>query len=185
MLVTNNRNIYKRAELLGFHGMERKVCDEFGNVDYIYDVVDIGWKYDISQINAAYCLADLEVLNNSIQRRREIAEIYDRELKDLKHVKLPNRDKNDVCFLYTVEIDKNRDHFANELKKRGVKVNVHYMPLHLTDYYKSKYSMKVFDFSVALGCFQRFMSLPIYPLMTDSDVRKVCEAVKEVSSEHI
>ncbi len=112
MLVTNNRNIYKRAELLGFHGMERKVCDEFGNVDYIYDVVDIGWKYDISQINAAYCLADLEVLNNSIQRRREIAEIYDRELKDLKHVKLPNRDKNDVCFLYTVEIDKNRDHFA-------------------------------------------------------------------------
>ncbi len=134
-----------------------------------------------SQIDAAYSLADLEVLDRTIKRRREIAETYDRELKDLKHVKLPNRDDSDVCFLYIVEIDKNRDHFANELKKRGVKVNVHYMPLHLTNYYKSKYSMKVFDYSVALGCFQRFMSLPIYPSMTDAEVKKVCSAVKEVS----
>jgi len=185
MLVTNDKSIYKRAKLLGFHGMEKKSCDRFGNVDYIYDVVDIGWKYDISQLNAAYCLADLEVLDKSIQRRREIAETYDRELKDLKHVKLPNRDSSDVAFMYIVEIDKNRDHFANELKKRGVNVNVHYMPLHLTNYYKSKYSMKVFDYSVALGCFQRVMSLPIYPSLTDKEVKRVCEAVKEVSAEHI
>jgi len=183
MLVTNDKGIHERAELLSFHGMEKRVCDEFGNVDYIYDVIDIGWKYDMSQIDAAYSLADLEVLDRTIKRRREIAETYDRELKDLKHVKLPNRDDSDVCFLYIVEIDKNRDHFANELKKRGVKVNVHYMPLHLTNYYKSKYSMKVFDYSVALGCFQRFMSLPIYPSMTDAEVKKVCSAVKEVSAD--
>ncbi len=185
MLVTNSKKIYQRAELLGFHGMQRKSCDDYGNVDYIYDVVDIGWKYDMSQINAAYCLADLESLDSTIARRREIASKYDKLLANLNHVKLPQRDENDICALYIVEIDKNRDHFVNELKKEGVKVSVQYMPLHLTKYYKNKYSMKVFDYSVALGCFQRVMSLPIYPSLTNSDVDRVCEAIKKVDSEHV
>jgi dTDP-4-amino-4,6-dideoxygalactose transaminase len=185
MMVTNNKTIHTRAELLGFHGIKGKSCDEYGNVDYIYDVVDIGWKYDLSQLHASYALADVEKLQQSIDRRQEIAKQYDRLLDNLKHVKLPQRDENDVCYMYIVEIDKNRDHFVNELKKEGVKVSVHYMPLHLTNYYKSKYSMKVFDYSVALGCFQRVMSLPIYPSLTDDEVQKVVEAVRKVSQAHI
>jgi dTDP-4-amino-4,6-dideoxygalactose transaminase len=59
------------------------------------------------------------------------------------------------------------------------------MPLHLTKYYKSKYSMKVFDYSVALGCFQRVMSLPIYSSMSDSEVIRVVEAIKKVAQAHI
>jgi len=185
MLVTNDKKIYQRAELLGFHGMERKSCDEYGNVNYIYDVVDIGWKYDISQLHAGYCLADLEGLEKDIERRREIAQKYDTLLANLKHVKLPERDENDICYMYIVEIDKNRDHFVNELKKEGVKVSVQYMPLHLTNYYKSKYSMKVFDYSVALGSFQRVMSLPIYASLSDEEVDRVVEAVKKVANAHI
>jgi dTDP-4-amino-4,6-dideoxygalactose transaminase len=185
MMVTNDAKIHKRAELLAFHGMERKTCDEFGNVDYIYDVVDIGWKYDLSQLHAAYCLADLENLKKVIARRKEIAAIYDKSLADLKHVKLPQNSEEYISSQYIVEIDKNRDHFVNELKKEGVKIGVHYMPLHLTNYYKSKYSMKVFDYSVALGCFQRVMSLPIYSSLTDEEVKRVCDAVKKVASEHI
>jgi dTDP-4-amino-4,6-dideoxygalactose transaminase len=185
MLATNDKKIYQRAELLGFHGMQRKSCDDYGNVNYIYDVVDIGWKYDMSQVNAAYCLSDLEGIKETIIKRREIASKYDKLLANLKHVKLPHRDENDICALYIVEIDKNRDHFVNELKKEGVKVSVQYMPLHLTNYYKSKYSMKVFDYSVALGCFQRVMSLPIYPSLSDSEVLKVVDAVKKVAAAHI
>ncbi len=185
MLVTNDKKIYQRAELLGFHGMQKKSCDNYGNVDYIYDVIDIGWKYDMSQINAAYCLSDLEKIEHTIARRQEIASYYDKTLSNLKHVKLPQRDDSDICSLYIVEIDKNRDHFVNELKKEGVKVSVQFMPLHLSKYYKSKYSMKVFDYSVALGCFQRVMSLPIYPSLTDRDVDKVCDAIKKVSAAHI
>ncbi len=185
MMVTNDANIHKRAELLSFHGMERRSCDEFGNVDYIYDVVDIGWKYDISQLEAAYCLSQFEGLKKDIARRKEIAEIYNRELADTNHVSLPNFSEDHIFSQYIVEIDKNRDHFVNQLKKEGVKIGVHYMPLHLTDYYKNKYSMKVFDYSVALGCFQRVMSLPIYPSLTNDEVKRVCEAVRKVASEHI
>jgi dTDP-4-amino-4,6-dideoxygalactose transaminase len=185
MMVTNDAKIHKRAELLSFHGMERLSCDEFGNVNYIYDVVDIGWKYDISQLDAAYCLAELENLQKSIERRQKIAKKYFDVLSNLKHVKLAEYIGNCIYSQYIVEIDKNRDHFVNELRKENIKVGVQYMPLHLTKYYKNKYSMKVFDYSVALGAFQRVMSLPIYPSLTDEEVDRVCDAVKKVAHAHI
>jgi len=185
MMVTNDKKIHDRAELLGFHGMKRKSCDEYGNVNYIYDVVDIGWKYDISQLDAAYCLSNLEHMNENIRRRREIAAKYNELLAGIKHVKLPKNSSDHIAFHYIVEIDKNRDFFVNELRKEGVKIGVHYMPLHLTEYYKQKYSMKVFDYSVALGCFQRVMSLPIYPLLTDEEVLRICDAIKRVAARHI
>jgi len=185
ILVTKDEKTHEKAKLLGFHGMYNRHCDEFGSVNYIYDVVDIGWKYDLSQLEAAFCLAEFEALESTLKRRKEIATTYSKLLTDVNHVTLPNISENDVVSQYIVEISKNRDHFVNELKKEGVNISVHYMPLHLTEYYKQKYSMKVFDYSVALGCFQRVMSLPIYASMTDAEVVRVCDAVKKVANEHI
>ena len=185
ILVTKDEVTHERAKLLGFHGMKNRICDKFGSVNYIYDVVDIGWKYDLSQLEAAFCLAEFEALTATIKRRQEIARKYDDVLDNLKHVALPTLKNDDIVSQYIVEIDKNRDHFVNELKKENVNISVHYMPLHLTEYYKQKYSMKVFDYSVALGCFQRVMSLPIYASMTDAEVMRVCDAVKKVANEHI
>jgi dTDP-4-amino-4,6-dideoxygalactose transaminase len=185
MLVTKDEHTHERAKLLGFHGMQNRHCDEFGSVNYIYDVVDIGWKYDLSQLEAAFCLAEFEALESTLVRRKEIADTYNRLLAEVKHVSLPSITENDVVSQYIVEIDKNRDHFVNELKKEGINISVHYMPLHLTEYYKQKYSMKVFDYSVALGCFQRVMSLPMYASLTDAEVIRICDAVKKVANEHI
>jgi dTDP-4-amino-4,6-dideoxygalactose transaminase len=185
MLVTNDEKTFNRADLLAFHGMKGKNRDEFGNVNYIYDVVDIGWKYDLGQLEAAYCLADFESLTKRLIRRQQISKKYNELLADTKHVKLPSLRHGDVVTQYIVEIDKNRDFFVNALKKEGVEISVHYMPLHLTEYYKQKYSMKVFDYSVALGCFQRVMSLPMYASLTDEEVIRVCDAVKKVAAAHI
>jgi len=185
VLICKDEAVHQRAELLSFHGMQNRHCDAFGSVNYIYDVVDIGWKYDLSQLEAAYCLADFEALESTIARRREIAKIYSEELAGVDHVTLPEISDDAIVSQYIVEIDKNRDHFVGELKKEGVNISVHYMPLHLTEYYKQKYSMKVFDYSVALGAFQRVMSLPIYPALTDAEVKRVCEAIKKVANAHV
>jgi dTDP-4-amino-4,6-dideoxygalactose transaminase len=185
ILICKDDLTHKRAQLLSFHGMQNRQCDEYGSVNYIYDVVDIGWKYDLSQIEAAYCLAEFEALEQTLKRRKEISNIYTRELDGVNHVTLPKINDDAIVTQYIVEIDKNRDHFVNELKKEGVHISVHYMPLHLTEYYKQKYSMKVFDYSVALGCFQRVMSLPLYSSLTNDEVKRVCEAIKKVANEHI
>ncbi|CAA6821835.1 MAG: UDP-4-amino-4-deoxy-L-arabinose--oxoglutarate aminotransferase (EC [uncultured Sulfurovum sp.] len=185
ILICKEESVDKRARLLGFHGMKNRHCDQFGAVNYIYDVVDIGWKYDLSQLEAAYCLAEFEALQATLDRRKEIAKMYTEELSDVNHVSLPDISDNAVISQYIVEIDKNRDHFVGQLKKEGVNISVHYMPLHLTEYYKQKYTMKVFDYSVALGCFQRVMSLPMYASLTNDEIKHVCEAVKKVANEHI
>jgi len=185
VLICKDEMVHKRAELLSFHGMENRQCDEFGSVNYIYDVVDIGWKYDLGQLEAAYCLAEFEALESTLARRKEIIDIYSRELNGVDHVTLPKISDEAVVSQYIVEIDKNRDHFVNELRKEGVNISVHYMPLHLTEYYKQKYAMKVFDYSVALGCFQRVMSLPLYPSLKNEEVLRVCEAIKKVANEHV
>ena len=185
ILITKDAHTHERAQLLGFHGMKNRHCDDFGSVNYIYDVVDIGWKYDLSQLEAAFCLAEFEALEKTLKRRKEIANKYNELLANVDHVKLPKIEEDDVVSQYIIEIDKNRDHFVNELKKEGVHISVHYMPLHLTEYYKQKYSMKVFDYSVALGCFQRVMSLPMYASLSNEEVNRVCDAVKKVADAHI
>ncbi|HIP50545.1 MAG TPA: DegT/DnrJ/EryC1/StrS aminotransferase family protein [Campylobacterales bacterium] len=185
ILICKEEAVHKRAQLLAFHGMQNRHCDTFGSVNYIYDVVDIGWKYDLSQIEAAYCLAEFEALDATLVRRKEIASMYTKELSGVDHVSLPEISDDAVISQYIVEIDKNRDHFVGQLKKEEVNISVHYMPLHLTEYYKQKYSMKVFDYSVALGCFQRVMSLPMYASLTNDEVKRVCEAIKKVANAHI
>ena len=185
ILICKEESVHKRAELLAFHGMQNRHCDAFGAVNYIYDVVDIGWKYDLSQIEAAYCLAEFEALEITLARRKEIAKMYTEALSGVDHVALPAFSEDAIFSQYIVEIDKNRDHFVGQLKNEGVNISVHYMPLHLTEYYKQKYSMKVFDYSVALGCFQRVMSLPMYASLTNDEVKRVCEAIKKVADAHI
>ena len=86
ILICKDENVHTRAQLLSFHGMQHRQCDTYGSVNYIYDVVDIGWKYDLSQIEAAYCLAEFEALDLTLVRRKEIATMYTKELSGIKHV---------------------------------------------------------------------------------------------------
>ncbi len=185
ILVTDDKSLYERAKLIRTHAINDGSGGSYEQVDYLYDVIDIGWKYDMSEINAAVCLAQFEKIDSFIQRRQAIAKHYLERLEGVAHVKLPE-DKGEHIFRhFIIEIDKNRDHFARELKKEGVSIGLHYIPLHLTSYYKKKYDLKVFDFPVALGVFQKVMSLPIYNSLSDKDVDAVCDAVIKVAKAHI
>ena len=72
-----------------------------------------------------------------------------------------------------------------QAKKEGVEVGLHYIPLHFLTYYKNKYSLKINNFPTALTCYQQFMSLPIYPSMSDKEVAFVIKTVKTVSSTRV
>lgn len=185
MLVTNDEMLHERAKLIARHGILSDEWDSYGNVDYLYDIIDIGWDYSLGELDAFVALSLFKELKIQIKRRQEIAQIYNQELSGLKHVRTPDFDESKIFTQYIIEINKNRDHFAKELKARGVNVGLHYIPLHLLDYYKKKYALKVFDFPTALSTYQKVMSLPIYPSMSDEEAKAVCEAIKEVASKHI
>ena len=178
MLVTDDEEIYERAKLFANHGIKK----EESSLDYIYDVVDIGNDYRLSPLDAAYLRAWIERAEANIQRQQEIAAVYNKELADVEHVEVPKIDDADFSYnLYMVKIDKNRDSFALDMLKEGVHTGLHYIPLHLLSYYKSKYELRVNDFPKALRYYQQILSLPIYPTMSDEEVQYVCDVIKKVA----
>ncbi|WP_457593656.1 DegT/DnrJ/EryC1/StrS family aminotransferase [Hydrogenimonas sp.] len=185
VMLCEDDDLYKRGMLLRNHAIESSGWDKYGNLEYIYDVVDIGWKYDISELDAAYALAQYKRIDKTIERRKKIAAMYDKALEGVKHVSIPIRKRDHIYQLYIIKIDRNRDGFARALKERGIHCGLHYIPLHLMSYYKQKYSLRVNDFQTALQTYQQVLSLPIYHNMSDAEVEYVCEMVKEVADKHI
>ncbi len=183
MLVTDNEDIITRARLLSNHAIVR---DESAVLEYIYDVVDIGNDYSISQLNAAYIRAQVADQDKNIERQKEIAQIYNERLAGVAHVTLPSADlEENPCSLYIIKIDKNRDSFALQLSEEGIGSGLHYIPLHLLSYYKTKYSLRVNDFPVALRSFQQVLSLPINASMSDKDVECVVSAIKKIAKTRV
>lgn len=182
MLVTNSQEIMERAKLLSSHGMTR----EEDSLEYIYDVIDIGFDYSMSQLDAAYIRAQIKEQDKNLKRVQEIAQMYNKAFDGVNHITIPKPLSDEHPYsLYIIKVDKNRDSFALELRKQGVEVGVHYIPLHFLSYYKHKYSLKVNNFPVALTTYQQVMSLPIYAGMQDKEVQYVIDKIKSVASTRV
>lgn len=182
MLVSKSEDIIKRAKLLRNHAISR---DE-NALAYIYDIVDIGNDYSLSELNAAYIRAQLQEQDSMIEKQREIAQIYNNSLANVEHVTLPDEsDKEHPYSLYIIKIDKNRDSFAVDLKEAGIEAGLHYIPIHLLSYYKTKYSLRVNEFPVALQTYQQVLSLPIYATMNEKEIKFVCDTIKKIASSRV
>lgn len=182
MLVSNSKEIIERAKLLSLHAMNR---DE-DSLDYVYDVVDIGFDYSMSQLDAAYIRAKIKEQDKNLKRVQEIAQMYNEAFSGVNHIAIPKVSADEHPYsLYIIKVDKNRDSFALELKKHGIEVGLHYIPLHFLSYYKNKYALKVNNFPVALTSYQRIMSLPIYASMQDKEVQFVIDKIKLVASTRV
>lgn len=177
MMVTDDDELVERAQLLRNHAMVN--ADD--SLSYVYDVVDIGSKYDMSELDAAYILGQISKQDAAVKRQQEIAAVYTSKLKDTPHILLPEMVKDHTFSLYIIKVKKNRDSFARELLDKGIETGLHYIPLHLLSYYKSKYSLRVNDFPVALRNFQQVLSIPIYADMSDADVNYVCDTIINIT----
>lgn len=184
VIVTNNEEYAERAKLLRTHAITT-TYDDYGNLDYIYDVVDIGFKYDMSELEASFSLAQLQKTNKFIKRRKEIASIYSKKLSGIKHVSLPSYNDEHIFTHYIIKISKNRDAFARALKEEGISTGLNFIPLHLLSYYKQKYNLKVTSYLNALNSYQQILSLPIYPSLSDDEVNYICDKVASIAAKWI
>jgi len=185
IMATKDEELSRRARLLRNHAIVGEGWDKFGNLGYVYDVVDIGLKYDLNELNAAFAIGQLEKNNAFIERRTEIAEMYNKELASCPHVSTPIKKRDHIYSQYIIKIDKNRDNFAKELKERGIYTSLHYIPMHLLSYYKQKYSLRVNDFPKALSNYQQILSLPIYANLSDKEVQYICDHIKEIAKNRV
>jgi perosamine synthetase len=181
MLVTDDEEMMERAKLLRNHAM---VTDEEG-LEYIYNVTDIGNKYTMSPLDAAFIAVQLEKQDEAVERQKEIAARYYDCLEGAEHITLPVAKGDHAYSHYVIKVDKNRDSFARELLEYGIETGLHYIPLHLLSYYKTKYNLRVNDYPAALRSFQQVLSIPVYASMTDKEVEYVCKSIREITKTRV
>lgn len=189
MVCTADENLAEEISLMKFHGMSREAWKRFAaSGTPNYDIMMPGFKYNMMDIQAAIGIHQLPRLDGFIDRRKEIAEFYNREFADLSELALPAyapyRQRH-AWHLYTplVRIEKlniDRDGFMEELKKHNIGSGLHYKAIHHHAWYREH--MPVADEALPNASYasQRILSLPLFPKMTDDDARDVVAAVKDV-----
>jgi dTDP-4-amino-4,6-dideoxygalactose transaminase len=189
MLVTRNAALAARAKTMRLHGISRDAFDRYTAraPSWYYEVVAPGYKYNLTDIAAAIGLHQLKRADAFQQRRAAIAARFHEAFADLPLVRPVDAPAGDLhaWHLYVVRLDDaavraghTRDGFVAHLYARDIGVSVHYIPLHLQPYWRDRYRLEPSQFPQSQRAYERMVSLPIYPKMSDSDVERVIAAVR-------
>lgn len=189
MVLTNDESLYRRMVLFRTHGItnrsEQLVAPSEGG--WYYEMQALGFNYRITDLQCALGLSQLAKLDRFVARRREIAERYARAFSDVPEIITPQERPyvRSSYHLYVLQFDLSRlrvgraELFA-ALRARKLGVQVHYIPVHLQPYYREQLGHRRGDFPRAEAYYDRCVSIPLYPRMTDDDVTRVIATVKEI-----
>lgn len=189
-MLTGSVDLIEHARAWGLHGMSRDAWKRYTSAgSWYYEVIVPGFKYNMTDIQASLGLHQLRKLDQFQVLRRRLVARYETGLAGLDSVQLPieRPDVESAWHLYilrlnldTLRID--RAQFIEELKARNIGTSVHFIPIHMHPYYRDKYEFTPDAFPVAFREYQRIISLPLYPQMTEGDVDDVVDAVRDVSA---
>ncbi len=174
MLVTDDDALADRARVMRLHGISADAWNRYGSGgSWAYEVVEAGFKYNLTDLAAAIGLVQLERLDEMADARAAIALRYDAAFASSTLLEIPPRRDGDqhAWHLYVVrlaleELSIDRAEVIRRLGEAGIGTSVHFIPLHLHPHYQVRYGYKPGDFPVAERIFERSISLPIWPGMT-------------------
>ncbi len=184
---TNDENIAERLRLFCNHGVTRdlNLLNKMSKGEWYYQQIDLGFNYRLTDIQAALGVSQMERIDEFIRKRHILQERYDLLLKDIPVIRpFQNIDSYSALHLYPIQIDtskvsKNRKQIFDDLRKKGIGVNVHYIPIHTQPYYQ-KFGFRVGDFPNSESYYSAAISLPIYSSMALEQQDTVCSVLKEV-----
>jgi dTDP-4-amino-4,6-dideoxygalactose transaminase len=187
MLVAHDPALIDLARRKSLHGMSNSAWDRQGRRTQDYEVVSSGFKYNLTDIAAALGRKQLERADRLCAARTRVAERYHALLGDLDELQLPTvrSDRRSAWHIYAIrlrldQLTIDRDSFLAELKQAGVGASVHWKPLHLQPFYRESFGYRPEHFPVATAEWQRLVSLPIFPSMTDEEIEYVAIAVRSL-----
>jgi dTDP-4-amino-4,6-dideoxygalactose transaminase len=190
--LTGDPALLERARIIGHHGMDKEAWKRFDQSgSWYYEVVAPGFKYNLTDLQAAIGLIQLDRLASFQQRRRQVYQAYNERLGKLAAIQIPveTADAESSLHLYVIRLRLERlrigrNAFIEELKARQIGTSVHYLPVHMQPFYRDKYHYRAEDCPVAADAFSRMLSLPLHPGLSDQDVEDVCEAVADIVRRH-
>ncbi|WP_173912014.1 UDP-4-amino-4,6-dideoxy-N-acetyl-beta-L-altrosamine transaminase [Acinetobacter sp. Marseille-Q1618] len=187
MALTNNAELAQKMDLFRSHGVTRnqELMSKAPEGPWYYQQVDLGFNYRMTELQAALGVSQMHRLEQFVAKRHEIAKIYNQILKDLPVI-LPYQlpETYSGLHLYVIrlklnEISKTRKEVFEQLREKGIGVNVHYIPVHTQPYYESL-GFKQGDFPEAESYYASAISLPMYPDLTQEQIDYIYQTLKEV-----
>jgi len=192
-ILTNDEEHYHKLSLLIKHGIDRRE-EMFSKKDrigpWVYEMEALGYNYRITDFQSALGISQLKKLDYFKERRREIVSYYNEHFSGIEELILPHEDENvDSNFhLYILQIKNNprfdRYDLFTYLQNMNYQPMVHYIPVHLLSYYQNRYGFKHGDFPVAENFYDRAISIPLYPSLTDADVDMVVDDITSFIQSH-
>lgn len=184
VITTNEEKLAQRMRIFRNHGITSDLRQREQQCSYFYEMVDLGYNYRITDFQCALGLSQLRKLPGWLDCRQAIARLYDQTFAEMPAIR-PLRVNSDVSHayhLYVVRVKGDRTAFFNAMRREGIGVNVHYIPVHLHPFYRERFGTHEGLCPVAEAAYDQIISLPIFPRMADEEVAEVINAVHRALS---
>ena len=180
MLISRDENVHQRVKVLSLHGMTADAWSRFVGGPTGYEVVEAGFKYNMTDVAAALALPQLATVEEHWQRREKVWQAYSERLASLP-LQLPldpEADSRHAYHLYTPLLapeagNLTRQQLIAALEAENIGVGIHYVPVHQHPYYRKRFGYTDADFPNATFVGQRTLSLPLSPAMSQKDIDDV------------
>ena len=190
MVTTSNEDYARRLQVMRLHGISRDAWKRYSaEGSWHYEVIEAGYKYNLTDMQSALGIVQLSKCDAMNQSRHIIAKRYTQAFRSVDVLEVPEilADRTTSWHLYVLrlrleQLRIDRGRFIQELGERGVSASVHFIPLHLQPLYQRTFNYKEGDFPIAEQEYQRCLSLPLYPTMSEEEVEHVIWAVRDVVS---
>jgi dTDP-4-amino-4,6-dideoxygalactose transaminase len=185
MLVTNRDDLAEKLRLFRSHGMTSMTWDRHKGHAWSYDVVALGYNYRIDEIRSALGRVQLAKLEKNNNLRRHFVDLYGQLLgEQVPEIMIPFRYHPGISSAHIMPVllpeGVDRKSCMEQLKSKGIQTSIHYPPVHTFSAFRDQSFS--FDLPLTETVARREVTLPLYPTMTDENVRDVVSAVKEALS---
>jgi len=170
MITTNNKTLYEKLILLRTHGITKNPdLLEENHGPWYYEMQELGYNYRIPDMLCALGITQLKRADAGLERRREIADIYNKAFAAQSEIEVqnPKMQKGHAFHLYIIKTKK-RAELYKHLREHNIFTQVHYIPVHTMPYYRSL-GFKKGDFPFAESYYEQCLSLPMFPALTNEE----------------
>jgi len=180
MVVSRNKKLIDFIKKNSFHGIDKDVYSRYNTINkqWNYDVKFAGYKFNMTDINAALGVEQLKKMFPNYKKRSKIFSTYKLLLNNNPLIKTPlsnNQNFQSSKHLFVIRISNNlRDKVAHNLVKNGIGVSLHYVPIHRHTFWKKQLKMYRKNYNNSEAAYKEMLSLPIYPDLKINDVKKIC-----------